>query len=83
VNSNKTEFAAPPGLENFWFWFLQRCRAYGAGKIIVAAVFFLRTENFTQKHKVANKFMHPALCISNDFTLKRELFQTTIARLRI
>jgi hypothetical protein len=24
--------AAPTGLGNFWFGFLQRCRAYGAGK---------------------------------------------------
>src|ERR1035437_2654938 len=28
----RTEAAAPTGLGNFWFGFLQRCRAYGAGK---------------------------------------------------
>ena len=29
------------GLGNFWFGFLQRCRAYGAGKSEVAAVIFM------------------------------------------
>src|ERR1035437_6626583 len=36
----RTEYAAPTGLENFWFGFLQRCRAYGTGKTILAAVIF-------------------------------------------
>jgi hypothetical protein len=30
------EYAAPTGLGNFWFVFLQRCRAYGAGKSVAA-----------------------------------------------
>jgi hypothetical protein len=31
---------APTGLENFWFGFLQRYRACGAGKTILAAAIF-------------------------------------------
>jgi hypothetical protein len=46
----RTEDAAPTGLGNFWCGFLQRCRAYGAGKTVVATELFaelLHAENFT------------------------------------
>jgi hypothetical protein len=45
---------------NFWFGFLQKWRAYGAGKNVAAGVIFaelLKAENFMQSRPDATRFL--------------------------
>jgi hypothetical protein len=64
------EDAAPTGLGNFWFGFLQRCRAYGAGENmavevkITTAIFELGREG--DEHLV---FKNETALQSNDCSL--------------
>ena len=49
----RTQYAAPMGLKNFLFVILQRFRAYGAGKDVVATVLF--AESMLSRNQVAFK----------------------------